>query len=143
MEKTKKIKVAIVGSREWSSYRSIKDFAFFLKKEYKDNLTIVSGGQPLGADGMAKKAALELGIDYVEFPPYHYEYNQYCNKNGIAKYMYGKTYNVRNFFIRNAQIAEYSDVVVGFIPKGVPSKGTRDTLKKAEKLGKKTIIQEK
>lgn|GEM_PF-969532 len=143
MEKLKKAKVGIVGSREWQSYRDIKDFVFFLKKEYGDGLTIVSGGQPLGADGMAKKAALELEVNYVEFPPQHFEYNQYCQNNGVPKYMYNKPYHVRYFFMRNSQIAEYSDFVVGFIPKGFPSKGTRDTLRKAEKLGKKIIIQEK
>ena len=31
-------------------------------------------------------------------------------------------------------------MVVGFIPEGVKSNGTRDTLKRAEKYGKKTIV---
>ena len=143
MTSTKKFKVGIVGSREWQSYRDIKDFVFFLKNKYKDDLVIVSGGQPLGADGMAKKAALDLNVEYIEFPPYHFEYNQYCQGNGIPRYMYNKPYHVRYFFMRNAQIAEFSDFIVAFIPKGKKSNGTMDTVKKAEKLGKKVLIQKK
>lgn len=139
----KRIKVGIVGSRKWQSFRDIKDFVYFLKKEYGERLTIVSGGCKLGADQMAKDAALQLGVDYVEFPPYHEKYNQHCHENGIPRYMYDKKYKVWYFFQRNTQIAEFSDIVVGFIPKGEKSNGTRDTITKAAKLGKKVIIQEK
>ena len=54
--------------------------------------------------------------------------------------VYGKSYNRKYYFVRNKQIAENSDYVVGFIPSGIESKGTNSTLKYAEKFNKKRII---
>ena len=51
-----------------------------------------------------------------------------------------KVYNVKNFFARNKQIAIYSDIVVGFIPKGIESNGTVSTINYAKKFDKKVII---
>ena len=47
---------------------------------------------------------------------------------------------MRNFFVRNKIIAQASDIVVGFIPKGVEANGTNNTLEYAQKFGKKTLI---
>ena len=49
---------------------------------------------------------------------------------------YNKPYYVSNFFKRNKQIAEYSNIIVAFIPDGVESRGTMDTVGHAEKLKK-------
>ena len=49
---------------------------------------------------------------------------------------YNKPYYVSNFFKRNKQIAEYSNIIVAFIPEGVESRGTMDTVGHAEKLKK-------
>ena len=53
---------------------------------------------------------------------------------------YGKQYAVWHYFERNKEIADYSDIVVGFIPEGEKSNGTRNTLNHAEKFNKKVII---
>jgi predicted Rossmann fold nucleotide-binding protein DprA/Smf involved in DNA uptake len=131
------MKVGIVGSREYENKLKMKEFIFKLKEKFGDELEIVSGGQKNGADGHAKKISNELEIHYVEFPPAHYPHNQYCK---LPPSRYGKQYYVGNFFARNTQIAEYSDMVVGFIPEGVKSNGTRHTLGEAEKLNKKVLI---
>ena len=134
------MKVGIVGSRAYQSKSKIREFIFKCKKEFGDELVIVSGGQPEGADGFAKKCALELNVEYAEFPPRHYSWNSYCVKDATH---YGKPYRVWNFFDRNTEIAEYSDVVFCFIPPGVQiheSKGTYDTYKKTIKLNKKAEI---
>ena len=47
---------------------------------------------------------------------------------------------MKYFFVRNKQIAQNSDVVVGFIPEGDDAKGTISTLKYAKKFNKKTMI---
>ena len=47
---------------------------------------------------------------------------------------------IHHYHTRNKEIAEYSDVVIAFIPKGITSKGTNSTLKEAEKVNKKTVI---
>ena len=131
------LRVGIVGSRKYENRKKIKDFIFKLKNEKGTDTIIVSGGCKTGADRYAKKYALELGLQYQEFPPFHENWNIYCPKN---KSDYGKPYNVKNFFARNKIIAAYSHYVVAFVPRGVESRGSLTTLKYAEKFGKKTIV---
>ena len=131
------MKIAIVGSRRYENKRKIKEFIFKLKNEYGTDTIIVSGGCKQGADRYAKKYALELGLQYEEYPPFHEVHNLYCP---LPENCYGKSYNVKYFFARNKQIAKISDYVVGFIPDSVTSNGTNSTLKYAKKFNKKTII---
>jgi hypothetical protein len=134
------MKVGIVGSREFVGGSKIRKFIYKLKENYGDELEIVSGGQKKGADGFAKKYALELDVTYVEFPPAHYSWNQHCIKEA---YHYGQDYRVYYYNQRNTEIAEYSDVVICFLPTGwniKQSRGTNDTYEKAKKLGKVTKI---
>ena len=126
-------KVGIVGSRRYTNRKKIKDFIFELKEKYGDGVEIVSGGQKDGADGLAKKYALEFDMKYVEFPPAHYLYNQHCIKD--AKH-YGKPYGVWYYSKRNKEIAEYSDIIVAFIPEGLESKGTMNTINYAKNANK-------
>ena len=127
-------RIGIVGARKYTNKRKIKEFVYKLKQQFGEDVEIISGGQPKGADGYAKKFALEFDMKYVEFPPRHYQYNQHCI---LDRNDYGKSYHVVNFFDRNKQIAEYSDYIVAFIPEGYKSNGTLDTISHAEKLKKK------
>ena len=131
------MKVGIVGSRRYENKKKIKDFIFKLKQEHGTDTIIVSGGCKNGSDKYAKKYALELGLQYEEYPPFHEVHNMYC---AIPKSRYGKPYSVKNFFARNKIIAGTCDMVVGFIPEGVEARGTMSTIKYAEKFDKKTII---
>ena len=128
-----RIKIGIVGSRSYTDKKKVKDLIFNIKEKYSDEVEIVSGGQPKGADGLAKKYALEFDMKYVEFPPSHYSHNMHCI---LPVGEYNKPYYVSNFFKRNKQIAEYSNIIVAFIPEGVESRGTMDTVGHAEKLKK-------
>ena len=130
---TTRIKIGIVGSRSYTDKKKVKDLIFNIKEKYGDEVEIVSGGQPKGADGLAKKFALEFDMKYVEFPPSHYSHNMHCK---LPATEYNKPYYVSNFFKRNKQIAEYSNIIVAFIPEGVDSRGTMDTVGHAEKLKK-------
>ena len=130
---TTRIKIGIVGSRSYTDKKKVKDLIFNIKEKYGDEVEIVSGGQPKGADGLAKKCALEFDMKYVEFPPSHYSHNMHCK---LPATEYNKPYYVSNFFKRNKQIAEYSNIIVAFIPDGVESRGTMDTVGHAEKLKK-------
>ena len=131
------IRVGIVGSRKYENRKKIKEFIFKLKTDKGAETIIVSGGCKTGADKYAKKYALELGLQYQEFPPFHETWNIYCPKD---KRDYGKPYNVKNFFARNKIIAAYSDYVVAFIPRGVDSKGSMSTINYAKKFGKKHLV---
>jgi predicted Rossmann fold nucleotide-binding protein DprA/Smf involved in DNA uptake len=130
-----KIRVGIVGSRKYTNKKKIKDLIFQIKEKYID-AEIVSGGQRDGADGYAKKFALEFDMNYVEFPPSHYTWNMHCK---LPATEYNKQYFVTNYFKRNKQIAEYSDIIVAFIPEGVESRGTMNTIEHAKK--QKKLIQ--
>ena len=131
------LQVGIVGSREYENRKKIKEFIFKLKNEKGTGTVIVSGGAKKGADFYAKKYALELGLQYEEYPPAHQPHNLYCR---LHERNYGKPYSVKNFFARNKQIAIHSEYVVAFIPRGVKSNGSMSTIDYAKKFGKKTLI---
>ena len=130
---TTKIKIGIVGSRSYTNKKKIKDLLHEIKEKYGDEVEIVSGGQKDGADGYAKKFTLEFDMEYIEFPPAHYSWNMHCK---LPATKYSKPYYVTNYFKRNKQIAEYSDIIVAFIPDGVESKGTMNTVSHARELKK-------
>ena len=131
------MKIAIVGSRRYENKKKIKDFIFKIKQEKGEDTIIVSGGCKDGADRYAKKYALELGLQYEEYPPFHQVHNLYCT---MPESRYGKPYSVRYFHARNKIIAGTSDFVVAFIPRGVESNGTQSTINYAKKMGKKIVI---
>ena len=126
-------RVGIVGSRTYTNRRKIKEFVFKLKQQFEDKVEVVSGGQKLGADGFAKKYALEFDLDYVEFPPSHYQHNMHCK---LPAKSFNKPYYISNYFKRNKQIAEYCDIIIGFMPKDQDSRGTLHTLGEAQKQKK-------
>ena len=130
-------RVGIVGSREYTNRRKIKEFVYKLKEKFGEVVEIISGGQKQGADGYAKKFALEFDMKYVEFPPRHYTYNQHCV---LDESHYGKRYYPKNFFDRNKQIVEYSDYIVAFMIKDKQTSGTMNTIETAQKMNKKVII---
>ena len=131
------MKIAIVGSRRYENKKKIKDFVFKIKEQYGTDTIIVSGGCKTGADKYAKKYALELGLQYEEYPPFHEVHNMFCT---MPSSRYGKPYSMKNFFARNKIIAGTSDFVVAFIPEGIISDGTLSTLNYAKKFDKKRII---
>ena len=131
------MRVGIVGARVYESKKKIKDFIFKLKNEYGEDTIIVSGGCKDGADKYAKKYALELGLQYEEYPPFHEVHNLFCP---LPESRYSKPYSVKYFFARNKIIAGTSDFVVGFIPDGVEGRGTMNTINYAKKFDKKVII---
>ena len=131
------MKVAIIGSRRYENKRKIKEFIFKLKNQYGNKTIIVSGGCKQGADRYAKKYALELGLQYEEYPPFHEVHNLYCS---LPESRYDKPFSMRNFFARNKIIAGTSDFIVAFIPEGVEARGTMNTLQYAKKFSKKYVI---
>ena len=132
-----RIKIGIVGSRAYTNKKKVKDLIFEIKEKYDSEIEIVSGGQREGADGFAKKYALEFNLKYVEFPPSHYNWNMHCK---LPATKYNKPYYVSNYFKRNKQIAEYADYIVAFIHKNSKTNGAMHTIKEAQKLNKKYII---
>ena len=131
------MKIAIVGSRRYENKKKIKDFIFKVKQTYGESTTIISGGCKQGADRYAKKYALELGLQYEEYPPFHEVHNLYCV---LPKSRYDKPFSMRNFFVRNKIIASVSDFLVAFIPEGVEANGTMNAISYSKKMKKNYII---
>ena len=131
------VKIAIIGSRGYTNKRKIKEFIFKLKEQVGEKLEIVSGGAKEGADKYAKRFALDFDVNYSEFPPSHYAYNQHCV---LESYKYGRPYAVWHYHDRNKHIAEYCDVMVAFLPSNTYSKGTTSAIKEATKKDKKVVI---
>lgn len=130
-----KVRIAIIGSRNYQSSNKIKDMIFKLKQQFGSNLEIVSGGAQHGADKWAKKYAIELGVDYVEFNPAHTSFNLY---SGMPESYYGQPYHVSQLFHRNTLIAMYCDKMIAFRTNG-KSTGTDHAVGEAKKYEKPFI----
>lgn len=134
------MKLGIVGSRKYANPAKVRRVIEKYIQQYgSKNLTIVSGGCPDGGDAIAKKLALDMGLEYKEFPPAHAKHNSFCV---LPKSEYNKSYQVANYFTRNTQIAEFCDHIAAFIVSGIKANGTMDTVGKAYDLGKPAIVFE-
>lgn len=154
--------VAIVGSRpetreelserDMAARRAVRQFMTKLAAKYPQAL-IVSGGAR-GVDIWAERDAAEFGLEVVSYRPYTFEaMAQYANDKGflygikrIAKGERGKSLialhtNAPTFksfgpcaFARNGWIIADADQVVAFWDGA--SRGTKDSIERARKLGK-------
>ena len=131
------MKIGIVGSREYQNFRKVKDTIFALKNKFGKDLTIVSGGCRDGADKFAKKFAIELECNYIEFNPAHTPKNLY---SALHENYYGKIYQPKNFFHRNKMLAKYVDCLIAFVPKNGIANGSANTISEAKKYKKKVVI---
>jgi len=112
--------IAIVGSRSFKDYELLKsEIKKFISEKSLETVKIVSGGA-VGADTLAEKFAEEKGFETLIFLPEREKYG----RNACL--------------VRNTQIVEAADVVFAFW-NGI-SKGTKDSIKKAEKMNKELFI---
>lgn len=132
-----KMKVAIIGSRVYENKKKIRETIFKLKQKFGANLQIVSGGAQNGADKYAKKFALEMGVEYLEFNPAHTVKNLY---SALPDSYYGKQYHVTQLFHRNTLIAKYSDYMIAFIDSNAKSSGSYHAVEQMQKLNKPVVI---
>ena len=105
------MKVALVGSRNYSDLEAVRRYVATLPK----NTMVVSGGAT-GVDTAAEETAKQCGLLVKVFPA---DWNKYGKKAGV---------------IRNEQIVLFADRVVAFWD-GV-SKGTESTIALARRYGK-------
>lgn len=83
----------------------------------KIDFTVLSGGNSLGSDSYIKKLALSLKKHYIEFPPKHYTYNEYCY---FPKEYFNKDdYSRKNYVARYMNILQYSDMIIVFKNKDI------------------------
>lgn len=109
------MKIAIVGSRNFTNYEFAKRFLLeFIQQED----VIISGGAK-GADTIAEQFADELGNEKIIYKP---DWDKYGKSAGM---------------IRNGKIVEDCDYVIAFWDN--KSRGTADTIRKAQNLNKQVI----
>jgi hypothetical protein len=107
------MKVAVIGSRGFNNYELIKETLSSL------DITLVVSGGAMGADTLGERYARENGIPTKIFKP------DWTKGRGAG-------------FLRNTDIINEADTVVAFWDG--KSRGTLDSIKKAEKQGKKVLI---
>ncbi len=111
--------IAIVGGRDFNDYTLLKESILAYIDAHEKPENIVSGGAK-GADTLAAQFATEMGIPLLIFKPDYQRYGR------------GAT------LVRNTQIIENAEVVFAFW--NGQSKGTKDSIKKAEKLEKELYV---
>ncbi len=116
------MKILICGSRHWTNYNSILSVIRRLITCYGPDILIVEGGAS-GADLLSRKAAIECGISYKEFPA---DWNKYGRAAGP---------------IRNQQMLEEvmedegRGMIIAFHEDLAKSKGTKDMVNRAKGKG--------
>lgn len=111
--------IAIVGGRDFDDYTLLKESVLSYIETHEKPDNIVSGGAK-GADTLAAQFAAEMSITLLVFKPDYQKYGR------------GAT------LVRNTLIIENAKVVFAFWDG--QSKGTKDSIKKAEKLEKELYI---
>lgn len=110
------MKLAVIGSRSFNDYEKLKREINNL--DFSNNINEIVSGGARGADSLAEKYAHEYRIKLQVFKP---DWN-------IGKHA---------GFLRNSQIIEYADAVIAFWDG--TSRGTLDSIKKTEKMGKPVV----
>lgn len=125
------MKVAVIGSRGFDNYSLLKKV---MNKYAKQATAIVSGGAK-GADTLAERYAQEFNLEKIIFLA---DWGNIQVSPCIIRNNSKGPYNAMAGHNRNTKIVESADLIIAFWD--FSSKGTRDSLKKAHKMGKKTII---
>jgi hypothetical protein len=108
------MKIAVIGSRSFKDYELVKKTLSPLE------ITLLVSGGAKGADSLGERYAKENNIETLIFKPD-------WEKHGKAAGM-----------IRNTDIINNSETIIAFWDG--ESRGTKDSITKAEKKGKKVVI---
>lgn len=114
------MRLLVCGDRNWKNYNIIHNI---LKNIHP---SVIIQGEARGVDSLAKRAAEELGVKVLSFPA---EWNRYGRAAGP---------------IRNEKMLKEGkpDMVIAFHNDITKSKGTKNCLIQAKKMGIPTILVE-
>lgn len=113
--------IGIVGSRSRDSYADLKQCEKAFWEVYEEGDHIVSGGCPQGGDRFAEVFAKQFEI------PIKIHYARWKKLGKSAG------------FARNTDIAKDADVLIAVVRTDRKG-GTEDTVRKAEKMGKRIVL---
>ena len=108
------MRVAVIGSRGFDNYELVS------KTLSNIDITLLISGGAKGADSLGERYANEKNIETLIFKPD-------WEKHGKAAGM-----------IRNTDIVNNAELIIAFWDE--ISKGTKDSITKAKKLGKKILV---
>lgn len=111
----RKVKIAIVGSRDYQDLNRVSKYVRILPPE-----TIIVSGNAEGVDRVAEKSGRHYGLEVISIPA---DWDTHDKSAG---------------FIRNIEIIEQVETVVAFWDG--KSKGTSHTITEASKRGIRVII---
>ena len=133
------IKIGIVGSRRRNSssdfkllYKKINEL---INKYGTENITLISGGCPQGADHFAEIINEEINLPnkmIIHYP----DKNKLDSR--LVKTNIRAAYAIINY-ARNTLIAEDSEILIAMVASDRKG-GTEDTIKKYKKFGKNNLI---
>lgn len=115
------MKLAIVGSRDFSDYNFLKQNVLELMESHSFKFTHIVSGGAKGADTLGHRFAMEHQLEMIVFKP---DWKRFGKRAG---------------YIRNTDIIENSDIVIAFWDG--KSSGTKDSIDKALNLNKQVIIK--
>lgn len=101
----------LIGSKLYTSELKIIETIQRLKKSFRSELKIVSGGTREGAEYYIKKYTLEFSIDYGEFNPAYTQKNLYSIPEDSY---YGKQYHGSQILHRYQLLIDFSDIIILF-----------------------------
>lgn len=108
------MRVAVIGSRGFDNYELVS------KTLSNIDITLLISGGAKGADSLGERYANENNIETLIFKP---DWEKYGKAAGM---------------IRNTDIVDNAEFIVAFWDE--ISKGTKDSITKSEKLGKKILV---
>lgn len=115
---TQDLKVAIVGDRNFLDYEYFSKIIDLYREKY--GISFIYSGGANGTDSLAERYAKEHQISYTVFMA---EWSKYGKRAGPR---------------RNLKVVECCDIMIAFLAEH--SKGTRNAIDLANKLGKRVLI---
>jgi hypothetical protein len=123
------MRIGIVGSRrraEEADFNQVLNLLKSLREVFGNDLVVVSGACPKGADNHAKLVCTGLGIPIVEFPA------KFQHVSGIENY-------AKAYYARNTAIAEFCERLYAQVADDRTG-GTEDTVRKAINMGRSVYL---
>ena len=131
------VKLGVTGSNTFENKVKIKQMIFKIKQELQEDVMLIGIGDKHGADRYIRKFALEFGCNYQEANLPHTPPTLYSMMN---ESFYNKTYNVKNFFLRNNTYARYIDRLLMFDDTNGTDRKLGNLIKAANKHKKKVVV---
>lgn len=131
------VRVGVVGARKRNSrddfYKVRSEIYWLVQKYGKENVTLISGGCPKGADYFAEQIAPQFELDIIIHKPDKSKLDK-----ELMKIKPKAAYAIINYE-RNTLIAEDSDILIACVAHDRKG-GTEDTIKKFKKMKKGKVI---